>query len=121
MTRFHSIKDKTRPFFSNPLVRFYLIAVAVTGLQLLLFNHLADSIPMAYLADAAIMLYPLFLLPRRGRWLINLPFWAITLFLLINIWYFRSYEDIMPLSSFFMTDNITRRCSPPYTASIDAV
>lgn len=118
MTRFHSIKDKTRPFFSNPLVRFYLIAVAVTGLQLLLFNHLADSIPnirirycflipMAYLADAAIMLYPLFLLPRRGRWLINLPFWAITLFLLINIWYFRSYEDIMPLSSFFMTDNIT--------------
>ena len=58
------------------------------------------------LANALLLLSPYWLLPRRWRCLVWIPLTLLTLWCMMNMWYCRAYEDLMPWRSFMLTNNI---------------
>jgi len=57
-------------------------------------------------ASALLLLSPWWLLPRRWRGLVWMPLVAVTLWCLMQLWYARAYDDIMPVSAYTMTQNV---------------
>ncbi len=57
------------------------------------------------IGDAFLLSLPLFFFTRK-RWLVFIPIFLFALFCLIQTWYARVYEDIMPYSSFLLVDNV---------------
>lgn len=55
--------------------------------------------------DALLLALPLFFFTHR-RWVVFIPLFLFDLFCLIQTWYARVYEDIMPYSSFLLVDNV---------------
>jgi len=61
---------------------------------------------MVSLANALLLLSPYWLLRRRWRWLVWIPLVLLTLWSLMQLWYYCSYDDLMPLTAFTMTNNV---------------
>lgn len=57
-------------------------------------------------ADIALILLPLLFLKGKWRMSVWIPIIGLNVYWLINILYFRTYLDLMPLSSFALTDNV---------------
>lgn len=55
--------------------------------------------------DAFLLALPLFLFTRR-RWVVFIPLFLFSLFVLAQVCYARVYEDMMPYSSFLLFDNV---------------
>ncbi len=57
------------------------------------------------LGDGLLLALPMLFFTRR-RWLVFIPLVLFAQFCLIQTWYARVYEDIMPYSSFLLFDNV---------------
>ncbi|MBR5638841.1 MAG: LTA synthase family protein [Muribaculaceae bacterium] len=107
----------------SPNLWFYLLSMACIMMQLLAVSHqfnkivdpewlshtaMGDKAMLAVnsLADALFLLTPLVLLPPRWRKWSWIVMWLVTLWCLAQFLYMPTYRDLMPLSSFFMTENM---------------
>ncbi len=98
------------------MLHYYLIAVVVTALQISFFADAVDSVATFFepyqkaifrLGDAAVLMLPMLLLPRRCQWIQLVFLWLIAILELANVWYNAAYLDLMPLYSLTMVDNAT--------------
>ena len=58
------------------------------------------------LAGALLLLSPYWLLPRRWRALVWIPVALLTVWCLVQVCYCRAYDDLMPLQSLMLTENV---------------
>ena len=58
------------------------------------------------LANALLLLSPYWLLPRRWRSLVWIPVALLTVWCLVQVCYCRTYDDLMPLQSLMLTENV---------------
>ena len=107
----------------NPNLWFYILSIGCIMVQLLAVSHqfnkfvdplwfshtaMADKAMLALnsFADALLLLTPLVLLPPKWRKWSWIVIWLVTLWCLAQFLYMPTYRDLMPLSSFFMTENM---------------
>ncbi|MBR5118899.1 MAG: LTA synthase family protein [Muribaculaceae bacterium] len=118
------MKEKRQNIISkNPNLWFYLLSMACIMVQLLFVSHqfnkiidpewlshtaLGDKAMLVVnsFADALLLLTPLVLLPPKWRKWSWIVIWLVTLWCLAQFLYMPTYRDLMPLSSFFMTENM---------------
>ena len=106
-----------------PNLWFYLLAMACIMVQLLFVSHQFNKIVdpewisnsamgdkamlvLNSFADALLLLTPLVLLPPKWRKWSWIVIWLVTVWCLAQFLYMPTYRDLMPLSSFFMTENM---------------
>ena len=82
---------------------FYISLTIVDGIWKIPHPH-SFAIYAQRAADAMLLALPVWFLHRK-RWLF-LWIVLVNLYLLSNVWYYRSYCSIMPLSSYLMVDNL---------------
>ena len=58
------------------------------------------------IANALLLLSPYWLLPRRWRWLVWIPLTLLTVWCMMQLYYCRAYDDLMPWRSLMITDNV---------------
>jgi lipoteichoic acid synthase len=58
------------------------------------------------LFDACMLMLPFFLMNKR-KWIIFILLFLLDIFCLSQIWYFRTYQTLMPFSSYFLFDNVS--------------
>lgn len=110
---------------------FFLLAIAVILFHFFVLRHEtilkydSDNKILTYglrsLADAIILLLPYWILPakyRRCIWIIIILF---TIWTLSQLWYFRTYNDLMPFSSFTLFSNISPLLIKSIKASIHMI
>ncbi len=107
----------------NSSLWFYVLAVFCIVVQLLAveyhFNAIADNnwldhvtfkelclLVINNIADAIIVLLPFVALSPRWRKWSWIAIWLVTLWCLAQFLYMPSYRDLMPMSSFFLVDNV---------------
>ena len=101
----------------HPRLCFFLLAIAVIVFHFFVLRHEtilkydSNNKILTYglrsLADAVILLLPYWILPikyRRFIWIVIILFMIWTL---SQLWYFRTYNDLMPFSSFLLFSNIS--------------
>ena len=90
---------------------FYIAAMATLILQLLhlrydllgLLSYSARS-----MVDALLLLLPYWLLPAKLRiYYVSIIVFLFSFWGLSQLWYYRTYDDLMPFSSFLLFDNIS--------------
>ncbi len=118
------MKKKAPNIFSKcPNLWFYLLSMGCIMVQLLFVSHqfnkfvdpewlshtaLSDKAMLVVnsVADALLLLTPLVLLPPKWRKWSWVVMGLVTLWCLAQFLYMPTYRDLMPLSSFFMTENM---------------
>ena len=96
-----------------PHVQFGLLTCGVYFFMILVFGVLSDSFAaikpffvVRSLIDACLLLIPYLLLSpakRKFSWIVT---WLFTAWLLSQLWYIRTYHDLMPASSYFLWQNV---------------
>ena len=97
---------------------FYIAAMAALILQLLhlrydlLLHFDKDLGLLSYSArsmvDALLLLLPYWLLPAKLRiYYVSIIVFLFSFWVLSQLWYYRTYDDLMPFSSFLLFDNIS--------------
>lgn len=97
---------------------FYIVAMAALILQLLhlrydlLLHFDKDLGLLSYSArsmvDALLLLLPYWLLPAKLRiYYVSIIVFLFSFWGLSQLWYYRTYDDLMPFSSFLLFDNIS--------------
>ena len=97
---------------------FYIAAMAALILQLLhlrydlLLHFDKDLGLLSYSAramvDALLLLLPYWLLPAKLRiYYVSIIVFLFSFWGLSQLWYYRTYDDLMPFSSFLLFDNIS--------------
>lgn len=97
---------------------FYILAVLCITLQLLLLRQFIildfdeDSQLITYslrsISDALLLLLPFWLIPSKFRgYYIGITISLFTFWGLSQLWYYRTYNDLMPFSSFLLFENIS--------------
>lgn len=91
----------------------WLAAAAALIAQWYLFNHDIDvSYPnfigtlMKCVGEVALILLPYWFLPSRWRWTVCIPSWLFSAWALLNIPYFRFWDDLLPSAAITMTGNV---------------
>lgn len=91
----------------------WLIAAAACIAQWYLFNHDIGCIYpnfigtlMKCIGEVALILSPFWLLKPKWRWTIIIPIWVSSLWIIINVTYFRFWKDLLPPSALTMTENM---------------
>lgn len=121
------MKEKIKRFFNytpkSPSLWFYVLSMICIIVQLMIvsqiFNSVVDplwtshasaaergKLALNHFADALILLTPLVLLPpkwRKWSWIVIFLF---TLWCIAQMLYLPTYRDLMPTSSFLLTDNM---------------
>lgn len=118
------MKEKAQNIISKyPNLWFYLLSMGCIMVQLLFVSHqfnkfidpewlshtaLSDKAMLVLnsFADGLFLLTPLILLPPKWRKWSWIVIWLVTLWCLAQFLYMPTYRDLMPLSSFFMTENM---------------
>ena len=118
------MKEKAQNIISKyPNLWFYLLSMGCIMVQLLFVSHqfnkfidpewlshtaLSDKAMLVLnsFADGLFLLTPLILLPPKWRKWSWIVMWIVTLWCLAQFLYMPTYRDLMPLSSFFMTENM---------------
>lgn len=95
---------------------FYLLGVFVIYLQLQVLGYeiLLKSNPglsfisygMRSIIDGAILMLPYWILPPKYRKLIWIVIGLFTVWAISQMWYFRTYRDLMPFSSYLLFENV---------------
>ncbi len=85
-------------------------AMALWSILCVFTLSIGDSLRLFYnvlyfIGDSALLLAPVWLLPRRLRWLSVVPVWLTSVYLTASSMYFRYWGDLLPLSSVFEPDN----------------
>ena len=84
-------------------------------------NNKVVTYGLRSLADAIILLMPYWVLPAKYRhwiWLIIILF---TVWTLSQLWYYRTYNDLMPFTSFTLFSNISFLLIKSIKASIHMI
>lgn len=68
------------------------------------------------IANALVLLSPYWLLSPRWRRLVWIPMTLLTIWCLIQVCYYRAYDDLMPLRSLLMTGNVNKTLSDSFFA-----
>ena len=115
----------------HPRLCFFLLAIAVIVFHFFVLRHEtilkydSNNKILTYglrsLADAIILLLPYWILPikyRRFIWIVIILFMIWTL---SQLWYFRTYNDLMPFSSFLLFSNISPLLIESIKASMRAI
>lgn len=97
---------------------FYTFAVLCIILQLLwlrqfiILDYDRDSQLTTYglrsISDALLLLLPYWVIPRKLRgFYVSIILFSFTFWGLSQLWYYRTYDDLMPFSSFLLFENIS--------------
>lgn len=70
------------------------------------------------IANALVLLSPYWLLKPRWRSLVWIPLTLLTIWCLIQVAYCRAYEDLMPVSSLLMIENVNKTLSDSFLAML---
>ncbi len=91
----------------------YISACSAIFLMLTAFCHITsiDESPTKInfarnLGDTILLTFGFWLITPKWRWIIVFPTIFVSIFFLINIWYFRFWHDLLPVSCLTMTENI---------------
>ncbi len=124
---FAVMKDKSGKFWKkrikNSLLWFFLLAMGCMVVQLLAveyhYNRIADinwlhtvslgelsQLLINNIGDSLLLLTPFVAFSGRWRKLGWLMIWLVTLWCFAQLLYMPSYRDLMPLSSFFLVENV---------------
>lgn len=115
MKRFNDIKQHLTALLLDHAATVGIYAASVTTLAIIsaaftVITECPVSRPLFMAAviagDAAMLTAPYWLMSRRWRWTVTLPVVLTALFLLVNIWYYRFWGDILPLTAFSMVSNV---------------
>lgn len=102
-------------FLKNKSLQFYVILLSMYVSQTIAFVYilpissslsLSDVLLMAC-SDGMLILLPYIVLPRKFRWTFGVGIAIYTFWLLSNLWYSRTYFELMPLRSYFLFDNVS--------------
>ena len=106
-------------FFKNinfRLLLFYFLTAicAAISIEILQYNIMQNETSAFTLVvrkfrslfDACMLMLPFFLMNKR-KWIIFILLFLLDIFCLSQIWYFRTYQTLMPFSSYFLFDNIS--------------
>ncbi len=87
---------------------FYAMVVLAIMWPIVLMNiHLRGTMSLfEALANALLISLPFFFIPPRWRWSALVPVWLVALFFLTNTWYWRYFGDFMPVTSYFLWNNV---------------
>lgn len=87
---------------------FYVLAWASVSVSvMLMYVHLRGNLCVAEAAvNAFVVMAPYFLLGAKWRWTALVPTWGVAAFYLTNLWYWRFFNDFMPLSNYFLWSNV---------------
>lgn len=96
----------------------YILAVLCIILQLLLLRQFIildfdeDSQLATYglrsISDALLLLLPFWLIPHKLRgYYVSIIIFLFTFWGLAQLWYYRTYDDLMPFSSFLLIENLS--------------
>lgn len=108
----------------HALYVFYIVGALMTACQLTIVNFyfwrevkpdwLAEntlmnllSVALNALADGALLMLPVLLLPRRVKWLQWILIWLVTIWCVCQLLYHPSYLEVMPFSSFVLFQNVS--------------
>lgn len=98
---------------SKPIVVFAACLMIATMISMgafmkwtVLISHRPHSIFAFCAADILLIYLPFWFVSPKWRKLVLIPLWAITVWLEINLLYFRSYHDLMPISSMLLVGNL---------------
>ena len=58
------------------------------------------------IANALLLLFPYWILPRRWRWTVWIPLTLLTVWCVMQMCYCRAYDDLMPWRSMTLTSNV---------------
>lgn len=61
---------------------------------------------LKFIGDPLLILIPFWFLRPKWRWMLLIPVWIISLWMMVNIWYFRFWHDIIPVTAFTMLGNL---------------
>lgn len=115
MKRFNDIKQHLTALLRDhaATVGIYAAAAATLAIILAAFTVITEcpvSRPLFMAAviagDTVLLTAPYWLMPGRWRWTVTLPVVLTALFLLVNVWYYRFWGDILPLTAFSMMSNV---------------
>lgn len=101
-----------RPGIKGYVCFFAVALLAITGTCFIPLSE-ADAISgnhtivrlLLPIIDAAAVLMPYWLLPRRRRWLTLIPIWILALWFTLCRWYYRFWGDFPDLTVIFYVDN----------------
>lgn len=111
---FTCVRNYIFDFVRNKSVQFYVLIVVALVVQTYIFLDLVNmpytygihTILLILFSDVFVITLPYWLFPSRYRWAI----WFVLLFLILwqlsNIWYARTYLNLMPFSSYFLFENV---------------
>lgn len=106
------ILNKLRTILKSPSVHFFVMLVILltyimwyVGYEIIGFNSAAVS-KKIMIANALFILFPFWGLKPKHRKYAWIPIILIGVWALMQLWYARSYNDIMPISSYFMFNNV---------------
>ncbi len=87
---------------------FYALAwMSVAVPAMLMYIHLRGNACVAEAAlNAFIVTLPYFFLTGKWRWTTLVPVWGVAFFYLSNTWYWRFFNDFIPLSNYFLWNNV---------------
>ncbi|WP_289386383.1 hypothetical protein, partial [uncultured Duncaniella sp.] len=96
--------------FKDTFIDYSASAMALWSILCVFTLSIGDSLRLFYnvlyfIGDSALLLAPVWLLPRRLRWLSVVPVWLTAVYLTASSMYFRYWGDLLPLSSVFEPDN----------------
>lgn len=87
---------------------FYAMVVLAIMWPIVLMNiHLRGTMSLfEALANALLISLPFFFIPPRWRWSALVPVWLVALFFLTNMWYWRFIGNFMPITNYFLFNNV---------------
>lgn len=108
------LKNILKVIWIDKAILFCLLSVVVLFIQFWAFFCLV-SMPYGYgfhtmsvifLSDILIILLPFVFISKKWRWTVWIPVVLMTIWMISNVWYARTYMSLMPLSSYFLFENV---------------
>lgn len=108
------LKNVLKVIWIDKAILFCLLSIVVLFIQFWTFFCLV-SMPYGYsfhtmsiifLSDILLVLYPFVFVCRKLRWTVWIPVVLMTIWMVSNVWYARTYMSLMPLSSYFLFENV---------------
>lgn len=61
---------------------------------------------LKFIGDPLLILIPFWFLRPKWRWTLVIPVWLVSLWMMFNVWYFRFWHDIIPVTAYTMLGNL---------------
>lgn len=98
--------DARRPNFGIWICYFMILASIVFPMTMFYLQLRQNLSLTETIINSFVILLPFFVIPPRLRWSAIVIMWLVVVFYVTNKWYMRFFNDMMPLSSYFLWNNI---------------